>query len=232
MKAMRTSLAVCGAAVLAAHLVFGETAASFSVDWRGLPNVEGIVRENSKANWGFVNFVAFGPGWQYTAQDYAAKEHRKEACEDPKYGKGLKFTAKIWAGRTGLSIHEEFYDVSRDGFARTFVRWTIASLDNAPMQLERAYLRFPLSRAEFAGGTVGGRTLPLSVLRTPDRERVQRLAGCDMRSAAERRDEQKVAMELKTVDELLKAGRLTPSEADERRRRIRAAAEFRRSHAK
>ena len=160
MKAMRTSLAVCGAAVLAAHLVFGETAASFSVDWRGLPNVEGIVRENSKANWGFVNFVAFGPGWQYTAQDYAAKEHRKEACEDPKYGKGLKFTAKIWAGRTGLSIHEEFYDVSRDGFARTFVRWTIASLDNAPMQLERAYLRFPLSRAEFAGGTVGGKTLP------------------------------------------------------------------------
>ena len=79
--------------------------------------------------------------------------------------------------------------------------------------------------------TVGGRTLPLSVLRTPDRERVQRLAGCDMRSAAERRDEQKVAMELKTVDELLKAGRLTPAEADERRRRIRAAAEFRKSHA-
>lgn len=80
--------------------------------------------------------------------------------------------------------------------------------------------------------TVGGRTLPLTVLRALDRERIRRLAGCDMRSPAERRDAQKVAMELKTVDELLKAGRLTPVEAEERRRRIRAAAEFRKSHPK
>ena len=78
--------------------------------------------------------------------------------------------------------------------------------------------------------TVGGRTLPLSVLKPSERMRVRRLAGCDMRSPAERRDAQKVALEFKTVDELLKAGRLTPAEADERRRRIRAAAEFRKTH--
>ena len=78
--------------------------------------------------------------------------------------------------------------------------------------------------------TVGGRTLSLSVLKPTEQMRVRRLAGCDMRSPAERRDAQKVALEFKTVDELLKAGRLTPAEADERRRRIRAAAEFRKTH--
>ena len=78
--------------------------------------------------------------------------------------------------------------------------------------------------------TVNGRTMPLTVLRPSERTRVMRLAGCDVRSPAERRDAQKVAMELKAVDELLKAGRLTPAEADERRRRIRAAAEFRKTH--
>ena len=129
-----------------------DTSASFSVDWRGLPNVEGILKDNSKAHYGFVNFVAFGPGWQYTAQDYAAKEHKKELVTDAKYGKGLLFTGKIWAGKTGLNIREEFYDVSKDGKAKVHVRWTISAQNGQPMGLERAYVRFPLSRAEFAGG--------------------------------------------------------------------------------
>ncbi len=136
------------------------TPATFSVDGRGLPNVEGILRESSKAGYGFVNFVAFGPGWAYTAQDYAAKEHRKEAVEDPKLGRGLLFTGKIWAGSSGLSIREEFYDVSGGGSARAHVRWTISSLDGGAMNLERAYVRFPLSRAEFAGGRAGDGALP------------------------------------------------------------------------
>ncbi len=138
-----------------------DTAAGISVDWRGLPNVEGVLRDNSKASYGFVNFVAFGPGWAFTAQDYAAKEHKKERTSDPKFGEGLLFTGKIWAGGTGLSIREEFYDVSGGGGANAHVRWTISNLDSGkPMNLERAYVRFPLSREEFAGGRAGGNELP------------------------------------------------------------------------
>ena len=148
------------AVAMVAASACADTSAGFGVDWRGLPNVEGILRDNSKAHYGFVNFVAFGPGWQYTAQDYAAKEHRKEPVEDPKYGKGLLFTGKIWAGKTGLAIREEFYDVSKDGAAKAHVRWTISSLKDEPMALERAYVRFPLSRAEFAGGKAGPNALP------------------------------------------------------------------------
>lgn len=152
--------AACFAATLAAS-VWADTGASFSVDWRGLPNVEGVLRDNSKASYGFVNFVAFGPGWQYTAQDYAAKNHKKEAITDATYGKGLLFTGKIWAGKSELDIREEFYDVTKGGLAKAHVRWTISSPKGAPMGLERAYLRFPLSRADFAGGKVGDTTLPL-----------------------------------------------------------------------
>ena len=78
--------------------------------------------------------------------------------------------------------------------------------------------------------TVGGRTLSLSVLRPADRERVMRQAGCDMRSPAERREALRVSLELKGVDERLKAGQLTSAEAEIRRHQILAAAEFRRAH--
>ena len=151
------------AAVLAAlsTMALADTSsATINVDWRGLPQVQGILRDSSKVDWGFVNFVAFGPGWTYTAQDYAAKEHHKERVEDPVYGTGLLFTAKIWAGGRGLSIREEFYDVTKEGRARAHVRWSLTSLDDKPMGLERAYLRFPLALSEFAGGTVSGKPLP------------------------------------------------------------------------
>ena len=155
---MKFSLMLVAAMAVAG--AYADTSASFSVDWRGLPNVEGVLKDNSKANYGFVNFVAFGPGWQYTAQDYAAKEHKKEPVEDATLGKGLLFTGKIWAGKTGLAIREEFYDVTKGDRAKAHVRWTISSLDGQPMNLERAYIRFPLSRAEFAGGKAGGNELP------------------------------------------------------------------------
>ena len=158
MKTTRFAAAAFAAVLTGA--VFAETGADFTVDGRGLPNVVGVLRDNSKANYGFANFVAFGPGWQYTAQDYAAKNHRKEAISDAKFGTGLLFTGKIWAGKSELDIREEFYDVSKGGPAKAHVRWTIASAKGGPMGLERAYVRFPLSRAAFAGGTVGGRTLP------------------------------------------------------------------------
>ena len=137
-----------------------DTSATILVDWRGLPQVQGILRDGDKVDWGFVNFVAFGPGWSYTAQDYAAKEQKKDTVEDPALGRGLLFTGKIWAGSRGLAFREEFFDVSKDGVAKARVRWTISSQDGKPMQLERAYLRFPLALADFAGGTISGAPIP------------------------------------------------------------------------
>ena len=90
--------------VAAAQIAFADTPANIIVEGRGLPQVQGVVRDSSKVEWGFANFIAFGPNWAYTAQDYAAKEHKKEPIDDPVLGRGLLFTAKIWAGSRGLSI--------------------------------------------------------------------------------------------------------------------------------
>ena len=162
MKTIQKTLFYLSFATLAAVAPLrADMSASINVDWRGLPNVVDVLRDNTKANYGFANFVAFGAGWAYTAQDYAAKEHKKEAIEDPELGKGLLFTGKIWAGKTGLAIREEFYDATKDGIAKVHVRWSIANLDaGKPMNLERAYVRFPLSIGEFAGGKVRGTVLP------------------------------------------------------------------------
>ena len=154
--------AVASALAACAFASYADTYATFKVEGRGLPVVEGVVRDTPKVEWGFVNFIAFGPGWQYSAQDYAAKEHKKESVTDAKYGQGLVHTAKMWPGGRGIGIREEFFDVSKGGAAKAHVRWTISSLDGAPMKLERAYLRFPLPVDDFAGGTVGGSRLPES----------------------------------------------------------------------
>ena len=152
------SLLACAA--VAALSARAETPASITVDGRGLPNVVEVLRDSSKVNWGFVNFVAFGPGWAYTAQDYAAKEHKKVAIDDPELGRGLRFTGKISAGSRGLAIREEVFDASKGGPAKAQVRWTISSIDGKPMALERAYIRFPLALADYAGGTLAGKPLP------------------------------------------------------------------------
>ena len=159
---MHKSFFVFALGALCTAAVFADTFATFKVEGRGLPIVDGITRDSSKAEWGFVNFVAFGPGWQYSAQDYAAKEHNKSSVADAQYGKGLLHTAKMWPGGRGIEIREEFYDISKDGAAKAHVRWTISSMDGAPMKLERAYLRFPLAVDDFADGTVGGSPLPAS----------------------------------------------------------------------
>ena len=131
-------LSLAAFAALAAPAARGETPANISVEARGLPIVQGILRDSDKVDWGFANFVAFGPGWAYAAQDYAAKEQKKDAVEDPALGRGLLLTGKIWAGSRGLAFREEFFDVSKGGSAKARVRWTISSQDGKPMALERA----------------------------------------------------------------------------------------------
>ena len=51
------------AAAIAAFVLgaFADKSANITIDWRGLPNVVDILRDNSKAHYGFANFVAFGP---------------------------------------------------------------------------------------------------------------------------------------------------------------------------
>ena len=130
--------AVAAATLSAATAVFADTYATIGVEGRGLLQVEGIVRNDPKAEWGFVNFVVFGPGWQFAAQDYAAKEHKKSTVDDPKFGKGLLHTAKMWPGGRGIAIREEFFDVTKGDAAKVHVRWTLSSTDGAPLKLERA----------------------------------------------------------------------------------------------
>ena len=160
MKTTRNTLFACAALAALVSGARAETPATIAVDGRGLPQVQGVLRDSDKVDWGFANFVAFGPGWAYTAQDYAAKEQKKDTVEDSALGRGMLFTGKIWAGSRGLSIREEFFDVSKDGAAKARVRWTISSQDGKPMQLERAYVRFPLALNDFAGGTVSGKPIP------------------------------------------------------------------------
>ena len=162
---MKSSLSksILAGVVLAAFAIpvaRGDTPATIAVEGRGLPQVGGIVRDGDKVDWGFANFVAFGPGWAYTAQDYALKEGKKGTIEDQALGRGLLFTGKIWAGSRGLAIREEFFDVSKGGAAKVRVRWKISSQDGKPMQLERVYVRFPLALADFAGGTISGKPIP------------------------------------------------------------------------
>ena len=158
---LQSLLPLAALAALAVPAARGETPANISVEGRGLPQVQGIVRDGNKVDWGFANFVAFGPGWQFTAQDYAMKEGKKASVDDPALGRGLLFTGKIWAGSRGLAIREEFFDVSKGGPAKARVRWTISSQDGKPMALERAYVRFPLALNDFAGGTISGAPLPV-----------------------------------------------------------------------
>ena len=152
--------AVATATLSTATAVFADTYATIGVEGRGLLQVEGIVRNDPKVEWGFVNFVVFGPGWQFAAQDYAAKEHKKSTVDDPKFGKGLLHTAKMWPGGRGIAIREEFFDVTKGDAPKVHVRWTLSSTDGAPLKLERAYLGFPLPVNDFAEGTAGGAKLP------------------------------------------------------------------------
>ena len=66
LKPILAGLVLAAPAIPAAR---GETPATLAVEGRGLPQVEGVVRNGDKVDWGFANFVAFGPGWAFTAQD-------------------------------------------------------------------------------------------------------------------------------------------------------------------
>ena len=114
-KAWRMTLATLTLAACVMVGAFADSSANIAVEGRGMPQVEGILRDGSKVQWGGVNFIVFGPGWQFAAQDFAAKEHKKTVVDDPKLGRGLLCTGKIAAG-SGNFFHFA-YDGRREGGA-------------------------------------------------------------------------------------------------------------------
>lgn len=72
--------------------------------------------------------------------------------------------------------------------------------------------------------TLNGRRMPLRILPVSEQTRVKRLAGCDMRTPAEKRRDRFVAEQLKSIDLREKAGQLTSEEAEKLRESVKAAA--------
>ena len=54
--------AIVTLAAIASPVCRAETGANIGIDGRGLLHVGDILKDGPKANYGFVNFVAFGPG--------------------------------------------------------------------------------------------------------------------------------------------------------------------------
>lgn len=134
---------------------FGYTPAYTKVDHRGLIEMPGVIKGNDKSWWGAANLVAFGPGWAYSAQDYAAKNGKKTAIvdEDNKVI-GVSFTADMNAGSSKLKIYQEFTDASVGGKQQMRVLWRIKSADGKPMKLESAFIRIPVAMYDFVGQQV------------------------------------------------------------------------------
>lgn len=76
--------------------------------------------------------------------------------------------------------------------------------------------------------TLGGRTLPLSVLPQGEQRRLKELVGQDVRPARERRRAKLLDCELRRIDARLAAGDITPEQAAALRRDAYAASTFRR----
>lgn len=75
--------------------------------------------------------------------------------------------------------------------------------------------------------TLGGRSLPLTVLPADEQRRVKALAGRDVRPARERQRAKRLDYELRRIDARLEAGDITPEQAEALRRDVRASATFR-----
>ncbi len=123
------------------------TRASMKVDGRGLVEIPGVLRDNSDHHWGAMNLVAFGPGWSYSAQDYALKNIQKS---------GNSLTASFGIPGTKAVLAETWQmDAKRpDGSSATKMVWTLRQPDGQPLKLEQAFVKMPLGIKDFAGAAV------------------------------------------------------------------------------
>lgn len=145
---MTTAVGITGTAM-------GYTPAYTKVDHRGLIEIPGVIKGNDKSWWGAANLVVFGPGWSYSAQDYAAKNRKKEAIVDADNKViGVRVTSDMAAGGRNLKIYQEFTDATVGGNQQMKVLWRIKSADGKPMKLESAFIRIPVAKYDFVGEKV------------------------------------------------------------------------------
>jgi len=142
-RLLASALALAAAAVLAAD---APKLFHYKIDHRGLVEIPGVV--NGGGGWGAINCVLFGPGWQYSAQDYAQKDVKKG-------NKDGKETVDGWMwnpGNAGVNFHEEF-SFSPDKPNTLHVKWTIKGRKGA-INSAKTFLFIPVKASALAGKTV------------------------------------------------------------------------------
>ena len=136
-----------------AALAQGDISASIKIDHRGLIEIPGILRSFSGASWGAANLVVFGPSWGYSAQDYALKNVKKTG-----EGNNVAVTGDLQVPGTKVQVSQVMKSVkTADGNSALHVTWTLnAGEPGKPLNLQNAYVSFPLAIADFSESTVLG----------------------------------------------------------------------------
>lgn len=122
--------------------------ATIRLDHRGLIEVPGVLRMASGQAWGAANLVVFGPSWGYSAQDYALKNTQRKGKDDD-----LTVHGDLAVPGASVRVEQTARAVARtDGRAALRVTWTLRSArPGQPLNLQRAYVFFPLAVEDFAG---------------------------------------------------------------------------------
>jgi hypothetical protein len=111
------------------------------MDYRGLFEVNGILRMNSEGNWGANNLV-IKPSGGWAAQDYCLKNIKKE---------GSTLTADFNTNPK-IKMVETVTDQKTNGKKSTKVHYTLTSTEGGTVSYEQVYLFFPFATKDFAGG--------------------------------------------------------------------------------
>jgi hypothetical protein len=122
--------------------------AAIRIDHRGLIEIPGVLSMSSGQEWGAANLVVFGPSWGYSAQDYALKNVQRTGKDND-----LTITGDLEVPGTAVKVRETTQSVKRqDGRAALRVTWTLeAAQEGKPLNLQQAYVFFPLAVKGFGG---------------------------------------------------------------------------------
>ncbi len=127
------------------------------VEERGTLVVRGVTWPET-GGWAAENVVAFGPNWEYSAQDYAAKSERNDLTQGE----------YVWDGILGvpnakMKFHQEIRNVKDKPYAKT-VSWKFTPEGGREkLNANRIFSFFPLAQSVFTGGaySAGGHKRPL-----------------------------------------------------------------------
>ncbi|NLB69176.1 MAG: hypothetical protein GX804_05770 [Lentisphaerae bacterium] len=135
--------------VISSPLYFCNAAvnADMKVDWRGLVEIPGVLRENSDHHWGALNLIAFGPGWGYSAQDYALKEIQKG-------GNSLSGNLQVPGTKAVLRETWQLNTTRPDGSQAGKFTWHLRHPEGKSLNMEQAFIKMALGVKDFAGAAV------------------------------------------------------------------------------